>query len=1387
MSNRTSMAPSSAASTPYQRGPGTPILGLPAVAGGVSSPRPSGQVSSAADLTASVRRTTGDRPPPLVGCSVTLIGDAVFVFGGRLVPTRTMVGTLYRLDLASGAWAQLWPPAAGEDEGANGAQGPQARYFHSACAWGDKLVIFGGEGYGADESASGSSFASTDATPETDPALALRTLDDVFVWDTAAGRWLDGETSCAEGVERPAARYAHLGVVTSAAVADGEGEKREKAVMLVMGGQDIKNTYLHSVNILDLETMTWVKNGNWERHIGTYRAVAASPRYSVVPTTSTPSPLADDASSLEPLIQLAHSTPIDQSDPEHVVLYSNFNFSQVRRDLDLLESALSTSSPLAPTALSTCMTGAALPPGLRFPTGTIIGRHLLVFGTFLSSAANNFSIWALDLGPAGAKGVRERVARGEKLEWMRIDPGSVLARGSWNRAVGWGNTVVVLGDRERDIAADYDHRQTNFAHLAVVDLESFGIYQPPPLPLPLEAQALGLYTLSQPYLADFEIVCSDGKRLGCSRQVLVERWPWFKAKLDDFRQRASSVQSAQQKREADSAAAAAASDAAESSDEVNGGESSSTRTTDEQRLTPRTLDLPEPSAVVQAFLQYLHTLTLCTPLQLHPPVLSALVVFAKTYDDDALRAWCVHALHGVLEGEAAAAPLVYEAATVAGCTALQIRALRTMLSNPALRARPSPRPPSVAQGSSVDFDAGSTSSSSRTRGGGGASGASSASWGASRAPPPASLRGFQHAAGSSSPGRSPRSPRSPRSFGPPSSPPPTSPLPLLPPSPLPSAASAEPWYDARRRPSKPPSDCVAEPTPDEVAPIPVPLFSPFLSPDPPLSPPPRSPRRSTGSSRSSEAGYFDAIPQLLSDAEDDSFGESLLGSSPSRLSVGTSATSVRSRSSSVGKASLGSTAPHGPAPWTTRLETQVEEDEPASPGMERKVGAVAVAEASLAGDEPTPHAATSPSQSSAMAMAHLRPPRFSISTSLLSKHRKRRPSGGVDETGDGADDAEHWTPSFFDTVKGGSGSVRNPLSTRKATAISPELLENLDLEPLAAPQPLVSPPLLASELVEGEGEELFVHPRPAPAPSLLAVSSSLAPNVSTTSLIHPPANPANPAETRRHSLDPRTLRLFSPPASRSPRGASPLARSPSCSASLSPSDRSSVSSSTSVGMDRMRSSSGESAYSLDELVTPPLPSVAVLSADANVLVYDPLASETVPLGSPASSSLGLSGLAGPPRAKSPVPASRVDEFGRVEPVPFTHGATASLAASSRVHLPAPSLRAATTPSRASAFSRSSLSLAGSNKSSSSKPLSAKEQRHALEVQLGTRVLEAAGASATEIRLRARSVGFQVLKQREDDAKKRGGGKAGALQGLGLTGALGEFVGGAELSSKFSID
>lgn len=340
------------------------------------------------------------------------------------------------------------------------------------------------------------------------------------------------------------------------------------------------------------------------------------------------------------------------------------------------------------------MTGPALPPGLRFPTGTIVGHHLLIFGTFLSQAVNNFSIWALDLGKGGGAGLIDSAKEGEMLPWSRVDPGSILSRGSWNRALAWKNSVVVLGDRERDIATDYDHRQvrpgslsppsftadafpaqTNFAHIAFVDLEAFGIYQPPPRRLPLLAQSFGLLTLSQSFLADFEIVCSDGRRLGCSRKLLDDRWPWFTNKMDEFKLRAKGILAVQQKRF----------DA--QTEELNPDTMAQEvqtptlvpRSPTDLRLTPRTLNLPETSAIAQAFLQYLYTLTLCTPHQLSLPVLTGLLIFAKTYDVGNLRALVVHALHEALGSGQWNAAAVYEAATFGGCHALQIRALKLMM------------------------------------------------------------------------------------------------------------------------------------------------------------------------------------------------------------------------------------------------------------------------------------------------------------------------------------------------------------------------------------------------------------------------------------------------------------------------------------------------------------------------------------------------------------------------------------------------------------------------------------------------------------------------------------------------------------------------------------
>lgn len=223
------------------------------------------QTSTLADLTAATRRTTGQRPPPLVrslalslslsprsgsslsryqvGCSLTLINDHIYLFGGRLVPTRTMVSTLYSLSLRTLEWQLLWPPTTTSTAEAStpAPVGPAARYFHSAEAWGHKIVIFGGEGYAESEgggTADGQGEGEGGDEEEEEDQAPLCTLGDLCIWDTEKRTWEFPSPECEEGVEPPAPRYAHLGVVSTVV----DEKEVEKSVMLLMGGQDIRNT-----------------------------------------------------------------------------------------------------------------------------------------------------------------------------------------------------------------------------------------------------------------------------------------------------------------------------------------------------------------------------------------------------------------------------------------------------------------------------------------------------------------------------------------------------------------------------------------------------------------------------------------------------------------------------------------------------------------------------------------------------------------------------------------------------------------------------------------------------------------------------------------------------------------------------------------------------------------------------------------------------------------------------------------------------------------------------------------------------------------------------------------------------------------------------------------
>ena len=283
------------------------------------------------------------------------------------------------------------------------------------------------------------------------------------------------------------------------------------------------------------------------------------------------------------------------------------------------------------------MSGHSQPPGLRFPTGGIIGNHLILCGLYLASASAAFSIWALNL---------------DTLTWKHLEP-SALTRGSWNRAVLCPERakIFVFGNQQSDLAGDYGRRAVNLDHVAVVSLEAYGIYTPPKMGLPDATQAIGLAMLDERLASDFEIVCDDGRRAKCNRRVLADRWTWFAEQERDLQSRAAAV--------------VLPFPAVELQETLLG--SSATK------LTPTHLNLPEPFPVCVALLQFFYTLNLSTALQNRAPVLSALLFLAKQFKIDRLVKLAVHALHERLEPSNAVG--IYEIATLAGEQNLQVRAL----------------------------------------------------------------------------------------------------------------------------------------------------------------------------------------------------------------------------------------------------------------------------------------------------------------------------------------------------------------------------------------------------------------------------------------------------------------------------------------------------------------------------------------------------------------------------------------------------------------------------------------------------------------------------------------------------------------------------------------
>ncbi|KAH8113565.1 galactose oxidase [Phellopilus nigrolimitatus] len=639
---------------------------------------------SVSDLTTSSRKTTGAVPPKLVGASTTIVGDKMYLFGGRLVAERRMVADLYVFDLDTFVWTKV-PPHAGDDV-------PGARYFHSADSWQNYLIVFGGMGH----------------KPDASSADDLVVLNDVRFLDLATYRWLsvdssvssrsptDASTSDGSGdpidpiastssadpaTFIPRARYAHLSAVSGTR-------------LYVIGGQDLQNAWLDDVCVYDLRARRWAARRPYLRHAGTYRSVAVAAQLRVrdpakenegrtagasgsgqsigppggrFAVNRQPSSGKGEYTPSEDLVHLPYSTDPTDDFPNELFLYSNYNFTDVKRELEVFTPQPG-KGDFQMSDRSSAMTGTVLPPGLRFPTGAICGNHLIFAGTYLAHSYQSYSIWALDL---------------TTMAWTRLDPGAALATGSWFRAALWNSptrgtsSLLIFGNRQGSLVEDYNRRLLAWDDVAVLDLEAFGIYQPPRLVLDIKAQELGLAALEEGLLTDFELVCDDGRRIACSRRLLESRWPWFRDQRRLLRDQATRALENAVDRSADAIGPSIPGDLVPAPIPLSTGAAPDARP--DPRITPRALLLSEPYAVTLALLQYLYAQALLTPLQHAPPVLSQLLLLSATYNLTHLQALVRHAMHRALAPATSVG--VYEVATLCACQSLQIRALKAVMAS----------------------------------------------------------------------------------------------------------------------------------------------------------------------------------------------------------------------------------------------------------------------------------------------------------------------------------------------------------------------------------------------------------------------------------------------------------------------------------------------------------------------------------------------------------------------------------------------------------------------------------------------------------------------------------------------------------------------------------
>lgn len=538
--------------TPRSTGPASaspsPAVAAPRSAGGSNVPPSSAPPSThLSGLMCNVHRTTGKEPHPLVGATTTILGDKLYVFGGRILSRTKPVLTsdLYELDLIRRNWTKL------ETRG----DIPPPRYFHSICPLGDtKLVCYGGMSPATSLSGQPISASSSQTGQDAQPEVVV--MSDIYIYDAATKVWTFIPTQ-----DTPQGRYAHCATILPSSATFSSANAPMSAIhhnpsssnpnqgtigvnidgtggaeMVIVGGQDSANHYIEQISVFNLRSLKWTSTQLLGKSCGAYRSVVA-------PLTGVVSSRIGKASPSKSENSNPGNSQEAKEPGSSMLIYSNYNFLDVKLELQIRSAD--------GTLVEKPMAGSFTPPGLRFPNGGVIDTSFVVSGTYLTSSKQEYALWALDL---------------RTLTWSRIDAGAtVFSQGSWNRGVLWNrrNTFVILGNRKRSLVEDYNHRRLNFTNVCMVELEAFGLYDNPrkmspmsgfvsasaPIGWPMQsgsgpakpgsfsaggrtlskaAEDLGIAALALRELADMDILAVGGERIPVNSRILARRWgPYF--------------------------------------------------------------------------------------------------------------------------------------------------------------------------------------------------------------------------------------------------------------------------------------------------------------------------------------------------------------------------------------------------------------------------------------------------------------------------------------------------------------------------------------------------------------------------------------------------------------------------------------------------------------------------------------------------------------------------------------------------------------------------------------------------------------------------------------------------------------------------------------------